>query len=406
MRHFLLIGLMAAGMWTVSVNLSAQVIKTDPKPEPKMEPKAPKFVWPDKIQGKNLDFWVREMKESRDASTREEAIRTLSSFGPEATRAASPNLINAITKDPDINVRLTAISMVPTLGFDEANLDVGLTSLVNIINPKLSASPNHTRYEATMALGNCGPVAKRAIPVLIEYTIIDPTSWHNRKAAVYALGRLGVATDKDKGPDVVVAKALSKCLRLESSHQVRREAINSIMLLGPPFLEAAWKDVRDALTHGMRDPNHSIAIWSRVAFIRTEHELIKSNDPNLMALVKFLGSSDLLVKAEALEALGYLGDEAKSRIADIIALATTKSEKPEDLGMAVTAIWVLSQMPAETGQLLPIFDQLKRHKEEGIKQAADIAYRMLVLRKDDPDKKEKKDPKDAKDPKKDPLKKM
>ena len=371
MHRFLGLCLFAIVACAFSVSLPAQTIKMDPKPDPKAETK---FTWPKEIMGKNLDAWVREMKSSRDASTRDQAIRTVPLFGPDSMKAASANLLFALTKDPDINVKLTAIATIPVLGFDLPEREAGLNALVNIVKPN-SGAASHTRYETVMCLANCGPIARRAIPTLAEYTIFDQNSWQNRKAAVYALGRLGVPVGPETGPDLQAVKALVKCLRTETSHQIRREAINSLLLLGPPRIEAAWRDLRDALIHTMRDPDHSIEIWARVAYIRTELELIKPNDPNLAALAKYLTSSDLARKAEALQAFGLLGDEAKSRLADIIAVATNEKE---ELVMVGTAIWVLAQIPAETAKILPVLDQLKKHKEEGIRKAADAAYMSLT----------------------------
>jgi len=375
MRCLFSLGLMVA--------MFALAAAATPAQEPKNVPKDPRdeIKWPKEVLGKTLDQWIREMRESSDASTRDQAIRMLPMFGPDSRRA-SVNLVNAIAADKDINVRLTAINTVPLIGFDEANTDPGLNALVNILKPG-SGAANHTRFEATNSLAACGPIAKRAIPTLIDFTSVDITSWQNRKAAVAALGRLGVPTTADGGPDIQALRGIIKVLQTDRSHQVRREALSSLLMLGPPKVELVWKELRKALDFAMKDPDKSIALWARVAFVRTEQELIKTNDPNLVAITKLLASKDLEVKQEAVQALGVIGEEAKTRLPELIAIVEGKNEEPY---MIATALWALSQIPSETGKILPVIDPLKRAPDATIKAAAEQAYRTLTD-KPDPDKK-------------------
>ncbi len=53
------------------------------EPAPK-EPKQPDVKWPRAILGKSLETWVALMYESKDASERDQAIRTLPLFGPKS----------------------------------------------------------------------------------------------------------------------------------------------------------------------------------------------------------------------------------------------------------------------------------------------------------------------------------
>jgi len=360
------------------------VVPDSPGQPATSEPKDPKdeIKWPKEIGGKTLDQWVREMRSSPDASTRDQAIRTIPNFGPDSRKAASANLVNAILNERDVNVRLTAINTVPLIGFDEAYADQGLDAMVKILIPA-NAAASHTRFETTNSLGACGPIAKRAIPTLITYTMVDQTSWQNRKAAVAALGRLGMPMMKGEGPDVVAMRGIIKCLRTDSSHQVRREAISSLMTLGPPTVEAVWKELRDALVYVMKDPDKSISLWARVVYIRTEQELIKTNDPNLVAITKLLASKELDMKQEAIQAIGFIGEEAKSRLPELIAIAEGKNEEPF---IIASALWAMSQMPSQTDKMLPVIDPLKRAPDPTIKAAANQAHRTLT-EKPDPDKK-------------------
>ena len=183
----------------------------------------PKIDWPKRIQGKTLELWVKEMHESPDASTRDQALRIIPLFGPDCRKAASANLVAAISTDPDLNVRLTAIASVPAIGFDKEHLDVGLDTLVYILNPA-NGMTNHMRYETAMALGNSGQIAKRALPTLINFTCVEAKSWENRKAGAFALGRLAQPDSPLAGPEVAAIDRLVAMIQTDKSHQVRHEA--------------------------------------------------------------------------------------------------------------------------------------------------------------------------------------
>ena len=425
MRHVTFLGLLMLGMLIGigSAELSGQAPKTDPKKDPKgklinEEPMKPE--WPKKILGKNLDQWVNQMVRANqsDASMRDHAIRTIPLFGPDARKAASKNLIQVLTNDPDINVKLTAIQMAPIIGFDDRDMDDGLNSLVAFIRQGSGAS-NHTRYEVTMALGNCGPIAKRAIEPLAGWTLKDFSSWQNRKAAAWALGRLGQPTPLPPAPnakqgapvqmgppDVRAIVALSKTLSDDFSYQVRREAVQSLLMLGPPHSEVAWKELRLSLTKAFKDSDIATRIWAHVTFIRTEQDLIKDNDANLQAVIKYCGHEEPGIRLEAVQALGTIGNEAKSAVGLLEALAKdptlakidekemTPSER-DKLTIAATAIWSLGQMTAEHSRLVPLLTDLQRHPIKFIADAAKSAYENLVRTGDKnfvPPKKEVKKP--------------
>ena len=263
MRLIGMFGVLAAALAGIcSGQTSAQATKDESKEEPKID-------WPKRIQGKTLETWVREMHESPDASTRDQAIRVIPLFGPDCRKAASASLVSAIGTDPDLNVRLTAIANVPNIGFDKEYMDAGLDAMVFILNPANGMS-NHMRFETAMALSR-GPIAKRALPTLINYTCVEAKSWENRKAGAFALGRIAFARFC-QGPDVAAVDRLVTMIN-DKSHQVRHEAVMSLLILGLPHVEGPWRKLRDALqTHAMRDSDKSTALWARVAYIRTEQQ--------------------------------------------------------------------------------------------------------------------------------------
>jgi HEAT repeat protein len=434
MRLIGMFGILAAALAGIcSGQTSAQATKDESKEEPKID-------WPKRIQGKTLEMWVKEMHESPDASTRDQAIRVIPLFGPDCRKAASASLVSAIGTDPDLNVRLTAIANVPNIGFDKEYMDAGLDAMVFILNPANGMS-NHMRFETAMALGGSGPIAKRALPTLINYTCVEAKSWENRKAGAFALGRIGLPDSPLGGPDVAAVDRLVTMIQTDKSHQVRHEAVMSLLILGPPHVEGPWRKLRDALqTHAMRDSDKSTALWARVAYIRTEQQEIKANDPNVLAIAKVVADCDktirsnrkvieatsaviknqegleskpgkigydpfmkheaILTRAEAfqekvesiqleeqaLQCLGTIGNEASSQLPNLIAIVDDKTQEPI---IVIMALWAMSMMPNEIARVLPVVDKLRKHEDEFVKQAATNAYKALTV---------KADPKNKNDP--------
>jgi hypothetical protein len=441
MRHLFILTFMLAGMIVFSDGLSAQALKNEPKPGAKSDAadnkkekdkdKDPKkFEWPTEVLGKKLDYWVKEASKSPDPSNREAALRILPQFGPDARKTAGPVLLSAMTKDTDINVRLTALATVPLLGFDDANIEAGLNAMVALLKPS-NLHDRFTRMEAVSALAACGPVANRAsaIPTLVEFTCKDPASWQLRKAAAAALASIGqpvmemetpkagkegpAAKGKEspkaklshgKGPDSQAIKGLIKMLSPlnEHSHEVRRQVITSMRSLGPPHDEAGWKEYRAALQAAQKDPDQSVSLWARVAYIEASLEPIKGADLNLRFLVDSLKTSDPAKRIEIMTAIGALGDTASNQVIDeFIALATSipKDAKPEsikgeDLMLTLTAIRAIGNMPSQMEKSMPVLDKLEStHKIDLIKEMAGFSKKLLVLRNQDREKMNLKEPK-------------
>ena len=166
-------------------------------------------------------------------SEREKAIKMLTSFGPAGRKAGSKLLIKAMSEDGDISVRLVALATVPNLGFEPEDVKAGLAVMVKMLHNQQF----HTRHEAAMALGNCGPVARSAVATLAELTIKDPSSWQVRKAAAYALGRCGYPQNEKDVPDPAAVSALANAMLNDKANEVRMEAIRSFMIIGPPGTE-------------------------------------------------------------------------------------------------------------------------------------------------------------------------
>ena len=423
MCRFLFVLLTMSFMGIPGLQVDAQQLKKKPDPKAKKkddkDPEPKKFEFPTEIGGKKVEYWVNEVKHSKDPSMRDLALKTIPNFGPKVRPLISKTLIHVLRTDPDINVRLTAINMVPVIGFESEDMKEGMSLLYRYLDPSYITT-SHARNEALMALGRCGPVAKDMIPKIISYPLKDTTSFLNRKAAVFALGRIGMGTPKPKKsesdpdelgpPDSRCILALCKSLQYDVSHEVRREAVDSLLILGPPSEEKVWKELRKTLDAVIRDKNEidpTVTLWARVVMIRSSTEKASISDPNLIAIANMVDDKkDFSMRLEALKALAILGNEAKSRVPQLLAYAedpliakiNEKTEVESELRdgieritLATMALTALAQMTDELNMLLPHLDKLKRHEKEPIKKAAEAAYQALTKRKDDPlERQEKK----------------
>jgi hypothetical protein len=357
------------------------------KPEPPKKPEGPKLDYPKEILGKNLDAWVRDMHVSNqaDPSIRELAIKTVPLFGPSCRKVASSNLLFALTKDPDYSVRLTALGMVPAIGFEgSADIDAGMKAMIDMAT---RSQQNHTRYEALVALSNCGIVARRAVPGILQFAVNDSTSWQIRKAAVYALGRIDFDEER-KGPAAETLTALigRATYGREPAALVRREAVQSILILTPPVPSTqALRELRKALIDCKKDPDKSVGIWARVCLMRLETDRVKANDPNLRELLAMFKNPDLMVRIEAIQGIGTMGSEVKVAVPELINVV----DHDDDLTCKVNGIWALSQMGASAEELIPYLEKLKKtHGEDIIRKAAEEALSTLTGKKEE-EKKEK-----------------
>ena len=467
MRRFVLFSLILVGICAFSSSVPAQNTKKDTKKKDgtkKENPDDSGIEWPKEIEGKNLGAWLKEMKDAVDPSAREEAIRTVFNFGPEGRKAAGPNLQNAITSDKDLNVRIAAIQVVPLLGFDDDHFDPVGNTLVGLLRPG-QTSQNIVRMEVLKALSALHPAIRiktgiiSIIPTINEVTSIDQTSWQVRQAAAIALGNLGQGLPPDffpkapakegakeeskkaklaapGGPDLLAIRTLTRMIdaKKEHSHLVRRSAMNSLVILGPPHELTTWNQLRTALLAAMKDPDKHVVMGARVAYINSSDKALERNDPVLEAIGKQLESKDPTLKAEALQALGILGDLAHVFVPDIVGIATQvdvnvdlakellaqqkeiqaeyekweknnkdKKDKKDpfpkfkdpkfkesDGVLAISATWVLSRMKSAQGTILPVYEKLEKHKTEAIAEAAKNAHKALLLQENDPGQKDLK----------------
>ena len=385
MRRFIGLAIFLAllvGITTVSGQ------QAEPPKVPSKEPT--KFEYPKLIGGKNLDMWVREMRENLDPSMRELALRTLPMFGPDVRKAASANFLHALTKDSDYAVRMSALSLVPLIGFEEKEAKAGIKAMI-----EYTKSPQvQCRYDAIAALGDCGGIAREAIPVIVDFGLLDTNSWQIRRISAQTLGKL--AYDPDNGPETKAMSGLIRTLLTEKAIQVRREVVQAVLLLGIPQEKQTWVDLRRALEGVKRDPDKSLGIWARVCLMRLEDKKVTQKDPNMRDLLNYLTHTDPAVRVEAIQGMGAMAGEVTYTLPDLQKVI----DKDEDINAAGAAIWVLTAMTSEAQTVVPYLEGVKKsHRTEAIRRTAEEALKAMIEIK----KMETKDPKKEAVPKKEIL---
>lgn len=343
------------------------------QPNPPMPPKKDAAGnWPKEIGGKKLSQYVREMRENSDPAIREAAIRVLPAFGPDAQDMASKNLLYALTKDPDINVRLAAMSVVPVLGFDEPDVTEGLGAVFNY----LGSESSHIRYEACVIVAQIGPfplARKNAIPKLIARGG-ETTSWRIRQAANVALGSVGRGITNPENPEQRIdpeqpaVDALLRSLRSDSAAPVRREAANSLIAVGPVAAPQV-KNWRTSLETAIKtEKDKSVALWARVVLLKNDPLGIKANEAHLSVVSALLTADEAGGRLEACQALGVLGDDVRFKVKDLLDVITNPKEESEVVSAAIQAV---SGMKSQAAITIPVLQKVKEtHKNEDVRKLA------------------------------------
>ena len=149
---------------------------------------------PSKINERGLAEWLADFKSS-DPTVRERAVKVIPLFGVEAARKQAIKPLTGLLDDPDPGVRVNAILIIATIGFDKLE-DLKTTSdkLASVLGKTLPGSV--IRVHATRALGSFGREAFGAINAVVA--VADDPSWEVRAAVATTLGRIGGIAFEDK----------------------------------------------------------------------------------------------------------------------------------------------------------------------------------------------------------------
>jgi hypothetical protein len=339
----------------------------------------PKSRFVSDIAGKTADVWIAEIH-SKDPSKRENAIRTILLFGPEQAQAAIPALIAELKKHTsttpvDVSVRVNgSIALGEILGAAEAGLAPRpkakeMTDAVTVLVRMLRDTQAIVKYRAAQALGKIGPPARVAVPDLL-YALHDPATWETRQAAAFALGR--VSSDPKQGISASVLTELFRAVKSDHAAQVRLAAIQALVYLGRPALPTHQKQLDAALEYVIvQDPEKSVKIWAHMAAMSLRDRV---EPPRVAWIGKLTEDKELLVRIEAIQALGTIGPKAKSQVAHLI-----KGLDDPEKAVVGWSTWALARMGKDAKDAVPRLQALEKNKDnpEPLRQMARDAVQEI-----------------------------
>lgn len=287
-------------------------------------------VHPQQIEGKDYSQWKADLSNS-DPKVRAKAVTIMPRFGRRSEDAV-PKLANMIRNEPDAVVRLKALAMLQTINIRAIDRPRVVDALGYCV---AHDDQNVIRYEAASALARFGSEARLVIPQLVE-GLGNRSTFDVRDACIRAL--IEVGTDEKKGPDPRVTDALLARLdpMKEPANSVRLRAVIALGALGQPHDPNKLADAIAALKaeRYQNSPDKAIRIWSRASLMMLENQI---NEPDLKSIADYLADEDREIRAQAVTALGALGEKAHGRLPDILGLLRHEKEG-EVLGAASRAL--------------------------------------------------------------------
>jgi hypothetical protein len=373
---------------------------TPPVPPPGSPPEPKPFEWPKEVAGKRVGDVIKAMSDP-DPVVRESALRTVVHFGPPAFKAEvdktgrsvlAQKVLQMMEKEPDPNVRFAAYGVAATMGFEK---DFEIKEAVRILRVAADqgAAGGPTRFHAVQTLAVFGYRAEVAVQSLIGPPHFD-LSYETRRSVAAALGRIGV--HEFTGPSHAALKCLTEKMLYDSCAVVRLEAMQAVVLLGPPLMprekDKAAVPLRDitnpnefprvdekavatyvlsikkriGAAKGSKDqePDDQVDVWARMALIRLDPAK-ELNDENLTAVAKHLTAKgkDSVVKLQALQAFALLGEGALKKVNDVAAALAD-----DDPAVVTAAAQALASMgPKAAAVAVPALEKLRgrgKEKEE------------------------------------------
>jgi HEAT repeat protein len=193
---------------------------------------------------------------------------------------------------------------------------------------------------------------------LVAGVALQDPSYETRQAIARCLGQIGM--NETKGPNVKALQALAGNLAKDESVAVRMEALQALVMLGPPW-ETAKKagdktppkinqKAADFVADAMRarlgigmgktktkevEMDKQLEIWCRVVLMRFD-PMKEINDENLGAIARHCSAKDDGPKVQALQALAIFGEQAAPKVDSVV--STLDSDNPLVLSTALSAL--------------------------------------------------------------------
>jgi HEAT repeat protein len=122
------------------------------------------------------------------------------------------------------------------------------------------------------------------------------------------------------------------------------------------------------------EKDKGVILWIHVLIVRNDPNGLKGNESHLDAVAKLLTAKEAGARLEACQALGFLGEEASSKLNDIIGMLD-KETVPE---VAAAAIAAMTAMPKESMITIPVLTTLSRtHVSMDVRKLAEEAVKFL-----------------------------
>jgi HEAT repeat protein len=289
-------------------------------------------------------------------------------LGPTAKKAV-PTLIREIRPHGnDLSPMTSAVIAIGQIVPDDPK---HIKDAVQAILPLLNHDQLILRFQAATTLGHLGAPSRAAVERL-KPMIKQNMSWELRRAAAYALGKVG--RDDSGMPDMLALKALVDGID-DACKEVRVEALQGVINLGMPLLPQHQMELRGLLEQRARkDTDKFASIWVRVALLRMDAG--PQADAYINDIAKHLKSTDLTLASDAARALGACGTIAKAKIPDLI--STLKSS---DITLTFWSAWALGRMGPDAKDALPTLTTLLESADSNVKTAAQEAIKQITVAK-------------------------
>lgn len=355
-----LAGLALAASLTVVVSTQEPV--AGQQTEPPKESKGPTKMsepskWPSEIGGKDVKSWLKDLTDP-DPAIRQAALNTIPSFGPDVKKQAGKPILARMKSpsaggEPDPGVRITLYDCASLIGFDDPKDETEAIRLLGL-SVDQGVPGGIGRRHAVQTIASIGPRAEGVVYLVAGTALSDP-AFETRQSIARCLGQ--IALNKTTGPNVKALQALAGTLAKDVSVAVRMEALQALVMLGPPW-DGPRKDDKlppkinqkaaDFVAEAMRtrigggkskaapaELDKQLEIWCRVVLMRFDptHEI---NDENLGAIARHCAAKDDGPKVQALQALAIFGEQAGPKVDAVVSVLD--DENPLVLSTALTAL--------------------------------------------------------------------
>lgn len=243
-----------------------------------------------RYRAKPIGYWVQEL-ENQDGGKREEARRAVLAFGAGA-RAAVPAL-KRMLEDLSPEYRQFAVTALGSLG---KLAEPAVPELIKLLD---DSSNLPLRKQASIALGNVGPSAAKALPALKKIVLSyelpkDRNEYLEREHYLYVMTRIG-------------APAVGTLSELLDSQvpETRQHVVLAFEALGPTAVKAAPR-----LEKLLEDESR----WVRFAAARALWKIAKHKDvvPAFVDMINEEG--DMTLRTEIAWTLSKMGPDAKDAL--------------------------------------------------------------------------------------------